>query len=529
MNRHRLGIVCVLCCGLLAAGTAFGQGQTTPSPYSPPAMRFDAKGITLLEAVKLTLQNDPNIKLQQSDTDYRRGLLRSEKGLFDWVLGATANYSRDQVPATDGVSLAVIAAEGQAPTDTWTKQGDVNVSVVKLFRSGIALKPYVDMSYAAQGYVDTEADGIYTGKVGFDVVLPLLRGAGKTSVAAVELAARYDLEASRLALLHQQSQSVFNTVQAYWQARSSVEQVDVYRRAVEMEARLGDLTRALIAANEKPRSDEARVQAALADARSLYETAQRQLVDARVFLAQVMGVALADALSLPLAADPFPQAPETLQVDTQAYPAFITESVGRRFDRQAALQSEASGKALVAGARIDTRPLLNVTVSGWGTNAHVKTPSFNRWVFRSGAVAAEFEAPFGNNAARGVLEQRVATLNQASINAVNLERQIGLNVVRLSEELKVAADRLRAAREAVRNYDQTIIDEQARFKAGDSSLVDAILTEQQTTSARLALVSAQFDYATLLAALRYESGLLVNDGSVDAAQLVAVPAALIRR
>ena len=40
---------------------------------------------------------------------------------------------------------------------------------------------------------------------------------------------------------------------------------------------------------------------------------------------------------------------------------------------------------------------------------------------------------------------------------------------------------------------------------------------------------AQQEYATLLAALRYEGGVLVQDGSVDIQQLVAVPSALIRR
>jgi outer membrane protein TolC len=72
-------------------------------------------------------------------------------------------------------------------------------------------------------------------------------------------------------------------------------------------------------------------------------------------------------------------------------------------------------------------------------------------------------------------------------------------------------------------------NEQARLKAGDSSLIDSILTEQQTTSARLAYIAAQQDYATLLASLRHEAGLLVQDGSVDAAQVVVVPQALVGR
>jgi hypothetical protein len=59
--------------------------------------------------------------------------------------------------------------------------------------------------------------------------------------------------------------------------------------------------------------------------------------------------------------------------------------------------------------------------------------------------------------------------------------------------------------------------------------VDTILTEQQTTNARLALVAAQQEYTTLLAALRFEAGMLVQDNNVTLANLVAVPAALLKR
>ena len=173
---------------------------------------------------------------------------------------------------------------------------------------------------------------------------------------------------------------------------------------MEIQGELATLTRSLIAANEKPRSDEARVLAATADARSRYEAAQRQLTDARINLAQVMGVALADALSIPLASDPYPQPPADLQIDPQAYAVFIREAVAKRFDRQAALKTEESGKTLVEGARIDTRPFLDVNASGWGTSVQEASLGYGSWVFRSGSVGLSFEKPFGNNTAGGLLD-----------------------------------------------------------------------------------------------------------------------------
>jgi outer membrane protein TolC len=625
-----------------------------PPPYQPPSMRFDSTGMTLLDAIRLTLQHDPVIKLREASADQQAGVLQIQKGLFDTVFRANGSWGREQSELTDSVKadqqetrdklaaaivevtdltnsltaagallrdrngafnnpqgfnlstikdqnvlnqMTILQSElilykdilassqltdatvrqdiinlrevtvgknidafnaqqatiaglpgqlqtklnnlGPTPEEQWDKRTVMIFEGNKLFRSGISVRPFVDLRYQEQNFVgkdstDTEFGGmgvepISNGKIGFDIVLPLLRGAGGDSVAAAERAARYDLEASRLAVMFQKSQSVLTTIQAYWDARAAADQVDVLRRSVEIEGELASLTRSLIAANEKPRSDEARVLAATADARSRYEGAQRQLNDARIALAQVMGVALADALAIPLARDPYPQPPADLTIDPAVYANFVRDAVGRRFDRQAVLKSEASGKALLRGAQIDVRPLLNVNASGWGTSVQQSSFSYPDWVFRSGSVGLDFEKPFGNNTARGLVEARRSALRSTQIDSANLERLIALSVIQLSESLKVAASRLKAAEEAVRNYELTMTNEQARLKSGDASLLDSILTEQQITSARLSYIAARQEYATLLAALRHEAGLLVQDGSVDGLQVVSVPPALMGR
>ena len=625
-----------------------------PVPYRPPALRFDGPGLTLLDAIRLTLQNDPTIKLRETDFALQTGVLRSQKGLFDSIFTAKLTSSRTQSELLDsekadlqkkrddlrtavtevtrlsdslleagrilqdrnqafnnpgafnlsnikdqevlnqmqllqselilyrdilaspnltdptvrqdiinlreqtvGKNIDAFRAQqasiadaprqlqtqldnlGPTPTERWIKQNQLTFDLTKLFRSGISVRPFGDLRYSSQNFVgknrtSVEFGGegiepVSNGKLGFDVVLPLARGRGRDSVAAAEIAAGFDLEASRLALLFQHSASVEATIQAYWQARAATDQVEILRRSVEIQGELGTITRALIAANEKPRSDEARILGSTADARSRYESAQRQLNEARINLAQVMGVALADALSIPLASDPYPQPPAGLQIDSQAYATFIRDAVNRRFDRQAALKSEASGKALAEGARRDKRPVFDTTLTGFGTSVKQSSLGYPSWVFRSGSVGLNLEKPFGNNSLAGIYDARLASLHQTQIASANLERQISLSVVQLSESLKLAVDRLRSSAEAVRNYDQTIIDEQARFRTGDSSLLDTILTEQQATSARLAYTAAQQEYASLLAALRQQAGLLVQDGNVDVTQAVTVPPALIGR
>jgi outer membrane protein TolC len=662
MKRQVMRVALPLSLFLVSVVPVIAQAPATPPatpaagvagqpPYQPPSMRFEATGMSLLDAIKLTLQHEPTIKLREADVDFQQGVLRSQKGLFDYLFRVDGTFGREQRELVDSViedeqerrddlrqaitevtdlsqsllaagailqdknlafnnpagmnlstirdrnvlnQLQILQAElvlyrdvlaspnltdqtvrdgiinlrevtigrhidtfnaeqatiaglpgqfqtrldnlGPTPDEEWDKRGALVLDVDKLFRSGITVRPFVDLRYQSQNFVGKDSDDpdfggmgsapLSEGEIGFDIVLPLLRGAGRTSVAAAETASKHDLEASRLQLLFQHSQSVLATIQAYWQARAAADQVEVLRRSVAIQGELAALTRALIAAQERPRAEEARVLAATADSRSRYEAAQRQLNDARINLAQVMGVALADALAIPLAKDPYPQPPAALTIDPQAYGRFIKDAITKRFDRQAVGQAESSGKALVDGARIDTRPLLNVNARGWGTSVQ-QGLGYDDWVFRSGRVGFTFEKPFGNNTAHGLLEARRAELHQTQIDSTDLDRVIALRVVQLAESLKVAADRLRSAEEAVRNYDQTMTNEQARLKAGDASLIDTILTEQQTTGARLAYITAQQEYASLLATLRHEAGMLVQDGRVDGAQLVSVPPALV--
>lgn len=632
----------------VAAGAA-GQGQ------QPPVFRPDDKGLRLLEAVRLTLQHDPFIQLQDAETLGRAGTARELSGQFDVTLRGgggfdyveqelTESVKRQQrkdrqdlvdtlpsvealadslaavtnnladprlltdpnsVDLTQGVTDAQTRIEvlglqtnlalltelintaqspavrqnlvnlreqalnlardqitraareanlirldlrraienlGPAPIDEWKRNAKLHLDLIKQLRNGISLAPFFDLSYAAQNFVGKESTDVakggqgvrdtYRAEVGFDVRVPLLRGLGKSSVAAAETAARKDYEASRFTLLHEKSRSVLETVRAYWDLRAATEELEVARRSEKLEADLLAFTQALIKAKEKPRSDEARVQASHADAEARVSAAERRLSDARVNLARVMGVALDSAESAPMPADAFPEPPADLTIAGESMDRLAQKAIEQRMDRKAALLTEEAAGALAKGARRDTKPRLDLQGRLFGTStAEAKLTDLDRWVFRSASGALELEVPFGNNTQQGRLAQRESSLDIAGIDSADRARTITLGVLRVAQSLQLAVDQLRKAEEAVGHYDKTIEDEQVKLKAGESTLVDTILTEQQTTAARLARVDAHRNYATLLAELRFEAGLLVlagaNQGRVTDESLLSVPAALL--
>lgn len=629
--------------GLLAVAAGAGSQEN-----QPPVFRSDEKGLRLLEAVRLSLQHDPFILLQEAESLGRAGTARELSGQFDITLRGNGRFDYKQQELTETVkrkqrkdrqdlidtlpgveslsesldavvrnladpnnddltqgvtdpqtrievlglqiNLALFDALidsaqspalrqtfvdlrqtaidtataqigraareaarirldlrnaiqnlGPAPVDEWSRVAKLHLDVVKQFRNGIFVSPYSDLSYQAQNYVGKTSTAVerggqgvkdtYRAEVGFDVRVPLLRGLGKSSVAAAETAARKDYEASRLTLLHEKSRSVFETVRAYWDLRSAVEELEVARKSEQLQAELLNFTQELIKAKERPRSDEARVQASHADAQARVSAAERRLSDARVNQARVMGVALESAESAPLPADPFPEPPEDLATNASAVANLAHTALEQRMDRKATVIREEAAGVLAKGASRDTKPRLDLQGKLFGNSTgEASLADLDRWVFRSASGALELEAPFANNALRGRLAQRESSLGIAQIDSAEKARTITLNVLRLTQSLQLAADQLKLAEAAVSYYDKTIEDERSKLKAGDSTLVDTILTEQQTTAARQARVAAHRNYATVLAELRFEAGGLVLAGDdqsrVTEESLLAVPAAL---
>jgi outer membrane protein TolC len=66
------------------------QGGTT----QPPAVRFSGEGISLEEAIRRTLDHDPDIQRAQASVTFARGVTQERRGAFDPTLFGSAAYSR---------------------------------------------------------------------------------------------------------------------------------------------------------------------------------------------------------------------------------------------------------------------------------------------------------------------------------------------------------------------------------------------------------------------------------------------------
>ncbi len=450
-------------------------------------------------------------------------------------------------------TAAALNRLGDTPTFEDFDSVRLNLRLDKLYRSGLVFSPFLNGEYDSTRFVGKRdgffepvldengnqvvefgvprrrffdfggknVDDVYTFRVGFEVNIPLLANRGAEEVAASESAAREDLEAIDLLLKHAASQSVLATSMAYWNLHAAQERTGILEGSVKLQEQLAKLTRELIEADELPRAELARALASEANARAQLQGARRDLVAARLALVQAMGLDAEGPANMPLVGGAFPAAPAPPAITRLlASKSLVDEAVARRYDVAAARRFKGSSRILARAAQLGVRNRLDVSASVWTTATGEKSLSeaVDRWVTPSWSLGLAYENRIGNNDSKGRLVQSEARARQDQISAADLERNVRIGVLLALTSLAEAGGRLARAEEAAEHFEATIEAEIEKFKVGESTLVDTLLTEEQRTGSLLARLDAHQQVAILLAQLRFETGTMVaaaDDGTSE--------------
>jgi outer membrane protein TolC len=471
----------------------------------------------------------------------RNNLLTIRQRLVTDTIDRVAQGVDESITSERRLAL-VVGRLGVAPDQEFFSNSTFNASLSRLFRNGLSFSPFFNGTGSGSNFIGKpfnsdceigECGGrgqfpLYTVKGGVNAFVPLGRGLGAAATAAPERSALIQEQAARLDAQQQASLSALGTINAYWGLRSAQDNVEIAQRSVDLQGRVLLLTRQTIAAGNLPAVELARVQASEARSQSALRDAQIAFTQARVSLAQAMGIAVgSDDVTLPRARDPFPPPPEATAIDDARLTALANDGLGQRYDVTAALRRAEAAQVLVRGAQLNLKPKvdLNGDVHFTGLDEDVVTRAFKRWVGPSYKLGLNVDKPFGNNTQEGLLVEAQAGSLSSQISSADLRRQVRLDVVRTGRSMVEAIERVKLAQDSVTYYQQTVDAEIARFQIGEVTLIDTIQTEQQQTEARRALVAAQQELAQLIAELRFETGTLVQDAKapVTPQSLTTVP------
>jgi outer membrane protein len=489
-------------CAVLIVNAA-GQ-ESSPSP---------ASGLTLLDAVRQTLQHHPLIGVQLAQVTINRGAKLQASALFDSLLqsGVAHNHLNTPLSGFDATQLGI-----QHGSDQISDLTSYTLSFGKLFRNGVSLAS----AYAMNRIADNSVNPVLNkSQLSFVVTVPLLRGRGRSTVAATENAAAAEIEASVLDLNQLIAQLMANTVSSYWNLVASEKVLAIATDAQQRGAAYVETVQALIEADHVPRSDLNQVAANLADRSANRIGAEQQVVAARQQLALDTGGSSHQMFTWVDPVDDFPNAEDQqLPPDTpRAFQYYMDEALRHRADFLAAKRRIHKAHILSVAATKALLPQVNLNFgSGYSgldegrALGHFFSSTASGIMGADATVGVSYSFPPANSSARGQMMQASASERQNELEADQVERSVSSSVVTALEGVRNAILRVRKARESVEYSRLSLDGERERYRVGRGSVVDVLTVEDRLTNALTNQVQAQLLYALALIQFRLATGTIIE-------------------
>ncbi len=498
----------VLTFALFACVLCRGQNQTEPSMPRRP--------VTLMDALRSTLAQNPGIQLQEQQVNVAKGILSVASGQFDTLLNAGTSQSYSEAPLTTaqqlqyelyGLQVSNIASN----TTTYT------LGAQKLFRNGIALEPSLTLNRLTDNVTNTE--GVDQSQVLFQVVLPFLRGRGRAAVDAQELSAQSAVNAS----LHDTNQTVaqllVNTAISYWDAVAAVGNLQIAKDSEARGAKYVQDVQTLIDADKVAKAEINQLIANLDGRTASRIAAEQSVITAQQSLALAMGLRADQVLVSPDASDSLPDWPDASipKVTPDVINSFVERAMKARPDLIAAKLRRQSAEQLLPAARNQLRPQLNLTLNT-GYNGLIEGTAFEKSLVApftgskglNAYGSLNFSFPPSNDIAIGQLAQANASYQESVLAETDLARTIASSVITAVTNLSTSIAGLHKAREAASYYRLALQDEQDKYSAGLTSLVNLLTIEDRLTGALSQELSARLNYGVAIENLRLATGTVVD-------------------
>ncbi len=495
-----------------AESPAPAPASPTPSPGVAAPAAPDAGGktvaVSLREAIGLTLANNLDIQVQQVTPRIRATDIGREQAAFDPTLSAQVQASQTRAPTTSRVQgndvrsiTGQVALAERLPTGT-QYQLTYNTDRLRTNSTFATLNP----AYRAQ--------------VLLNVTQPLLRNFGIDINQTAITVARGNREIAVVNFRGQVIQTLFATVQGYWNLVQALDALDVARESLRLARRLLEQNRVQVQVGTLAPIEVTQAEAGVASREEGVIVAEKAVRDAEDRLKRALLLDPVNVFDYTLVPT---DRPEFTPVDVQLGPNL--EAARRlRPDLVAARTDLQNREANLRLAHNQLLPELNlvgsVGVNGLDRNVprannQLVTEADDQYQWSAGLV---FSYPLGNRAARNQFTGQELALRQAQTALRNLELQVAEEVRAAARAVNTNVKRVEATREATRLAREQLTAEEKRLAVGLSTSFEVLRLQTDLATARNAEIRAITDYRTSLADLDRVVGALLDRFGVTATE-----------
>lgn len=391
-----------------------------------------------------------------------------------------------------GSSRAPRPVPGVYPLD---RSFDTDVSVSRKFGWGgtLTLGAGASRSWDVLGGVRSPSDFGFGTRIAYSQ--PLLAGGWQSVNLTGLISAREVALRSRLALRAAALDLIRDTEVAYWNlsgARTLVALRETSLRSAEsllaqVKARreLGDATFL----------DELQAEADVSNQKVAVLNARQSLDGAEMRFRRLLGRGKAEDVDQVLAVAPIPDQPVAAPVEFRSW---IRTVAGFDFDSAIQLSAITQADALVAQARQNDNPSLNLVLSGSNYADGVQGfseayDSFRRNAGWNNTAALTLSFPLGFREAETSVRSAVRARRQAELRLADIRQGLVFSARAIWRELEAARARVEAAASALALQRQSYEGERARYDAGQSDILRVLQSRASLDAAQLNWVQALVD------------------------------------
>jgi len=474
-----------LAAALLAAG-ALG---------APRPARGDV--LTLENAVRLALENNRSIKVDNYSRAIARANLLAAYGQFEPAIGFDRSYNQ-----TNSASFATTDT-GFLPVTTFIQSDTYSLSLGGLMPWGL--------QYSIGGN-STNQRGSYNGFTdnyltfgGVQVKQPLLRGFGLSANLLGVRVARADRRISEWQYRQTVIDTVTNVAIAYSNLVAAHENLRIARKSRDLAANLlaENERRAQVGSMSANDVTSARARTALREEAILF--AARGVRDGDNQLRLLMGEA-AFSIDGPLLEVAAPPAPDLAVQPAEG----LKQALQLRPDYQQARLGMDKSRYNAAAARNQLLPQVDFVGSYGYTGLDQNFAESRRLVadkdhraFSAGVVVS---VPLTLMQGRGRARAARLQYRQAEADVKRMEENIALSVAAAAGQIETTAQRVAATRAALGLTQQSLDEEIKKLRAGVSSTFNVLYIQDQLAGAENSYIQAQADQRRAAALYEHETG-----------------------
>ncbi|MFL6304208.1 MAG: TolC family protein [Candidatus Sulfotelmatobacter sp.] len=483
--------------------------------------------LSLRDAVVLTLENNSEVRVRETQVETSKFSLLGAHGPFDPVLSSV-----DNINSTTSPPYTFLQGTGSSNVNFKSTTKSIQFNYSQMFESGTTFlggfNTFINSSNSSFFLFNP-----YTAStLNFQLTQPLLRNGWFAANRAPLVIARRNLQQSRAAFVAEVNNNILQVVNQYWavvQARGNLEVAQDSMAAAESTYKRDKRALELGAL---PPLDIYRSESQVASRRVLViqsEYALRQAEDALRLTIGADQDPYFQALDLDLTERPEP-GDELRAIDAASA---LQTALTKRPEFEAAQAALARDETQIRLARNHLLPQLDLLAlyasNGVGGRTGIDTigqPLSSSWLnqmFGFGYPTYEAQLtlslPLKNRAAKAEMGSALVSRRSDLYNQRYIREQVTLDVTNAVHQLEQAKLSVAAGKEALDLAQKTMAAEQRKYELGSGTIFFVLEAQTELASAQQSLLQSEVGYQMALASVDHATGELLEPYHVQIAEL----------